>query len=100
MTNDIIDTIDRLGQIKAQIADLQAIEKSLSEQLKAQGLGSYEGGLFRATVMEVGSRHTLDTKAAEQKLLEMGVTHQWMTAHRKTVSGYTCVKVSARRTAN
>lgn len=42
--------IDRLGKIKAQIADLEEKEDELRTRLIASGIDSAEGKLFRATV--------------------------------------------------
>jgi hypothetical protein len=47
-------------------------------------------------VYEVEERRALDAKAAEEKLRELGVSHQWFAAHQKVVAGYTAVKVGVR----
>lgn len=43
-------TVDELGRIKAQIADLKATEEQLRQTLLDAGIESTEGKLFRATV--------------------------------------------------
>ena len=72
----------------------------------AQLLGSSEvntgdtaidGSLFRATVSEVAERQSLDAKAAEAKLRELGVDGRWFSKNQKTSKGYTTVKVVARK---
>ena len=37
------DPVDRLGALRAQIAELEAEAKPLVDELKAQGAGVYEG---------------------------------------------------------
>lgn len=43
-------TVDALGVIKAQIAELEQKEKALTDALKAAGKDSYSGHLFDCTV--------------------------------------------------
>lgn len=89
--------IDRLGDIRAQIANLKAIEEELIAQVKELGAGAHEGAAYRATVSEVAERSTLDPKAAEEKLRELGVDGRWFSKNQKTVRGYVTVKVAARK---
>lgn len=93
-----ISAIDQLGVIKAQIAELKTIEKHLSDEIAARGAGAYEGASYRATVSEVPEGQSLDVKAAEEKLRELGVDGRWFSKHQKTRAAYTTVKVVARTT--
>lgn len=88
---------DRLGDIRAQIAELKAIEEAILADIKALGVGAHEGDAYRATVSEVAERSTLDPKAAEEKLRELGVDGRWFSKNQKVVKGYVTVKVSARK---
>lgn len=88
--------IDTLGQLKAQAAALADQIKAIESELKAEGTGKYVGSLFSASVYEVEPRKALDAKAAEAKLLELGVSHQWFAANQKVVAGYVAVKVGVR----
>lgn len=92
-----MNTIDRLGFIRAQLAELKDMEAELVNQLKAEPAGAYEGNFFRATISVVAERETLDAKAAEEKLRELGVDGRWFSRNMKVVSGYTTVKVVARK---
>lgn len=92
-----ISPIDRLGDIKAEIARLKEIETFLMDEIKALGTGAHEGDTFRATVSEVAERQSLDVKAAEAKLRELGVDGRWFSKNQKTTKGYTTVKVVARK---
>jgi hypothetical protein len=62
----ILRTIDKLGEVKSQIAALQLLEKSLASAIKAEMIKAdvreAEGDLFRAT-FTVTERVSVDSKA-------------------------------------
>ena len=89
--------VDRLGDIKAQIAELKKVEANLVALIVNTGDTAIDGGLFRATVSEVAERQSLDVKAAEAKLRELGVDGRWFSKNQKVTKGYTTVKVVARK---
>ena len=91
MTSNL-PAIDSLGLIKAQIADLEAQEKVLRDQIAELGAGAYDGDLFRASV-SIADRETIDWRAIAEKLEP---SRQLITAHTsaKTV---TTVRVAARK---
>lgn len=82
-------TIDALGAIKAQIADLERQEKGIKDMLGELAPGAYEGELFRLSI-SVADRDNLDMKAVREKL-----SPQFIAAHTTTKSVRT-LKVSAR----
>jgi len=82
---------DRLGEIKAQIADLAEIEKSLKEKIVALNCDVAQGDFFRAAVSDV-EREILDMDAVRAQL-----SRQFIVAHT-SVSRSTVVRVSARKT--
>ena len=85
--------IDRLGQIKAQIAALQAQETELKNGLVEEvGIGAVEGTLFRVSV-SVSQRETLDMEAVRRHL-----SPQFIRAHTKSAD-VTTVRVTARKGA-
>ena len=88
---------DRLGDIKAQIAELKKIEADLVERLIISGETAVDGSLFRATVSYVSESSSLDPKAAEAKLRELGVDGRWFSKNQKVRKGYATVKVVARK---
>jgi hypothetical protein len=92
-----VSPIDRLGQIKAEIARLKEIETFLVDEVKALGAGAHDGEEYRANVIVTDDRQTLDPKAAEAKLRELGVDGRWFSKNQKTVKGSTSVRVTARR---
>lgn len=74
----LIETVDALGTIQAQIANLTAQADALKAALSAIGAGSYEGDLFRATVAKF-DRESLDMKAVRAKL-----SRQFIAANTKS----------------
>ncbi len=88
--------IEELANIRAQIAELTAVEKFLVEEIKAAGEGTYVEGNYSATVYTVGERSTADAKAMEQKLRELGVDNRWFAKNQKVTKGYTALKLSVR----
>jgi hypothetical protein len=81
-----VSPVDRLGDLRARIADLEITEKFLVAEIKASGAGTYDGALFSATVTEVGGRATFDRAKAEKRLLQLGASQDWVD---------NCVKIGA-----
>lgn len=92
-----VSPIDRLGDIRAEIARLKDIEAFLLDEVKALGTGAHDGTAYRAAVSVIEDRKALDAEAAEAKLRELGVDGRWFSKNQKTVKGYTTVRVSARK---
>ena len=88
---------DELFIIKAEIADLEAAAKILTNEIKAYGEGAYEGEIARVVVSTVAPGLSLDAAAAEAKLRELGVDNRWFSKHQKTRAGYSTVKCFARK---
>ena len=88
MTN-LSATIDALGALKAQIADLTRQEKALKEALGDLAPGAYEGEMYRLSISE-STRETLDMDAVREKL-----TRQLIAAHTNITEVRT-LKVTAR----
>ena len=57
--------VDRLGALKAQIAELEREADAIADSLRAQGKGTYEGSLFKASVSDEALVQTFDTAAAK-----------------------------------
>ena len=92
-----IQAIDRLGEIRAQMANLKALEDAALSEVKALGVGAHEADMFRAAVSEVAPTESPDPKAMEAKLMEMGVDGRWFSKNMKVRAGYTTVRISARK---
>jgi uncharacterized small protein (DUF1192 family) len=87
-------SIDRLGELLAQIATLESEANKIKAALKKSGPGAYEGDLFRATV-SVSEREVLSVEACAEKLKELKVSKQWFVAHTKK-SSVSAVRVVSR----
>ncbi len=85
-------TVDQLGNLQAEIAALQTQEKSLKDELKAEGVGVIEGDLYDATVYDSERKTTAWKKIAEK----LGATVQ-MIAGNTTKSITTSVKITPRK---
>jgi hypothetical protein len=92
-----ISPIDRLGDIKAEIARLKEIEAHLLDEVKALGAGAHDGGQYRANVIVTEDRQSLCPKAAEAKLRDLGVDGRWFSKNQKTTKGSTSVRIVARK---
>lgn len=89
MNSELGGVVDKLGFLKAQIADLEARERELKDALIAAGDGSYEGVVFRATVSTF-ERAQLDKEAV---IAELGA--KWVRKH-SSVTDVTVVNCRAR----
>jgi hypothetical protein len=86
--------ITKLVDIRNQIAQLQNLEKMLAEEIKGLGAGRYEQGSHAATVYTVADRESVDARAMEQKLRDMGVDNRWFSKNTRTTRGYTALKIT------
>ena len=95
MRNDLT-TIDTLGALLAQIADLEkqadAIKADLKDAATApNGTKTFEGSLFKATVIEA-NRSTVDWK---KLAADLGITDEQLAGYTKTSAVFS-VKVTSR----
>jgi hypothetical protein len=97
ITNLTVAVVDRLGEVKAEIARLKEIEADLAARLIESGETAIDGSLFRATVVTTAESSSLDPKAAEAKLRELGVDGRWFSKNQKVRKGSTSVRVVARK---
>ena len=96
MNNDInFTSIDTLGTLLAQIADLtkqaDAIKDAIKDSASAGGAKVVEGAIFKATYIE-SNRSVVDNKAL---LAELGATAEQIARHTKTTAVFS-VKVTSR----
>ena len=73
------NTIDRIGTLRASIADIQSELKDLESIAKCEPAGSYEGELFRITISWT-DRKTTAWKAIAEKL---GASNQMIAGNSK-----------------
>lgn len=81
------DLADRLGLVKAEIADLETVEKSLRDELLRRGVSECQGAAFSAQITE-GIRWTLNTPTVKA---EMGETW-WNARCRQSIVTTVAVK--------
>ena len=91
-----ISDVDRLGELAAQIANLQAEYDAIADTFRTRGPARHEGSLFAVTVSDETLVSTFDTKAAKAKLIEAGVSQQWIDGNVKVSVRKPAVKVGAR----
>ncbi len=99
MSKSNLCDIDRLGELKAQIADLQELADKLAKDIKQMGPGKHEGDLFSATVSKVEDRWSADSKAISAKLKELmgdAAFERFCAANQKKTAGYTSLTLTAR----
>ena len=92
MAKSNMTTVDQLGNLQAEIAALLTQEKTLKDELKAEGVGVIEGDLYDATVYDSERKNT----AWKSIATKLGATAQ-MIAGNTTKSITTSVKVTARK---
>lgn len=97
ITHLTVAVVDRLGEVKAEIARLKEVEAELAARLIDSGETAIDGSLFRATVVTTAESSSLDPKAAEAKLRELGVDGRWFSKNQKIRKGSTSVRVVARK---
>lgn len=82
--------IDKLGQLEAKIADIEAQAKPIKERLKTTCQpGIYDGRLFRAVITQF-ERKVLDLDAVRARL-----PAAWLARHTKMVA-VTALSIRAR----
>ena len=95
MKNDL-NTIDTLGTLLAQIADLTKQADQIKDELKdsataPNGSKVFEGDMFKATVVEA-NRNTVNYK---KLLADLGVTEDTVAKYTSTSAVFS-VKVTSR----
>lgn len=88
-------SIDTLGELLAQIADLtkqaDAIKDGLKDEASLSGQKAFEGDLFKATYIET-NRSTVDWKAISKAL---NIPAELIAEHTKTAAVFS-IKVTSK----
>jgi hypothetical protein len=87
------EAVDQLGYIRAQIADLQAIEKTLKAAIEAAGIPKIEGRLYKAAVILSAGRISTDWQSVAA---HFNPSRQLITAHTSQGAAFSAIRVSAR----
>lgn len=72
---------DEIGSIRSEIKRLEALDKQLTEQLKAAGEGKHLGNIYKSTVYAVDPKTTVNWKAIA---MHFEPSRQLITAHSTT----------------
>jgi hypothetical protein len=89
-------TVDRLAEIKTQLAALQAEEATLKNDLIESGAECIEGTQHRAAICYNTTRTTTDWRAVAEHLKP---SRQLIKAHTTTGQPFDIVRVSAKKTS-
>lgn len=94
--DNTLNSVDTLGTLLAQIADLTKQADLIKDGLKdsataPNGSNVFEGDVFKATVIE-SNRSTIDWKALSK---DLGITDEQLAAYTKTAAVFS-VKVTSR----
>jgi hypothetical protein len=88
----IVELVDKIGLLKAQLAPLEEVLKADLNKLKGLGPERYQGQLYEVNVF-TQEQNRLDMEAVRAKL-----SPQFIAAHTTTTE-VTVAKVSARKMA-
>ena len=86
-----LNTVDQLGLLQAQIADLESQAEVLKNELKNAGEGHIEGNLYKSCVT-LSQRNIVDNKAV---FSEANVPAELIAKHTKTTAIIT-LKITSR----
>jgi hypothetical protein len=93
---ELVDIVDTLAQIRADIADLKEREDTYKAALIAAGHRAIEGTAHRATISEPIYRVTIDWRTIAERLEP---SRQLIAAHTTTAEEPTItVRISGRKT--
>jgi hypothetical protein len=87
---------DRLGQIKAQLADLKKEEAELRDTLIDSGLAVVEGSFYRVALTESEGKVLVDWRTIAEKF---SPSRQLIKANSSKGEAYFTVRVSARKSS-
>ncbi len=94
ITNPISFVVDRLAMVKAQIAELERLEKEYKQILIDSGESAVVGTDHRATVSYCDGREKTDWQTIA---LKFNPSRQLITAHTTKGEAFHTVRVSARK---
>jgi hypothetical protein len=87
---------DRLGQIKAQLADLKKEEGKLKQELIDSGLAAIEGSFYQVAISDSEGKTLVDWRKIAEKF---SPSRQLIKANTSKGEAYFTVRVSARKSS-
>jgi hypothetical protein len=87
------EVVDRLGQLRAEIADLEVIADQLKQNLSDSGETKVIGKLYKAAVIYSPGRISTDWKTIAE---HFAPSRQLITAHTHQGAAFVSVRISSR----
>jgi len=91
--NTLGAVVDRLGQLRAEIADLEQVEKQLRAALIESGQDKIIGKLYKAAVIHSEGRTSIDWQTIAERF---NPSRQLIAAHTKQGAPFAAVRISSR----
>ena len=88
--------VDRMAQVKAQIADLKKEEAALRQELVESGESVVDGLFYRAAISQVDGKVSVDWQSIA---MHFKPSRQLIKAHSSQGEPFDVVRVSARKSA-
>lgn len=85
--------VDRLGQLRAELADLEQVEKQLKAALIESGQDKIIGKLYKAAVIHSPGRISIDWQTIAERFEP---SRQLIAAHTKQGTPFAAVRISSR----
>lgn len=85
--------VDRLGQLRAEMADLEQVEKQLRAALIESGQDKIIGKLYKAAVIQSLGRFSVDWQTIAERF---NPSRQLIAAHTKQGAPFAAVRISSR----
>lgn len=85
--------VDRLGQLRAELADLEQVEKQLKTALIESGQDKIIGKLYKAAVIHSPGRISIDWQTIAERFEP---SRQLIAAHTKQGTPFAAVRISSR----
>lgn len=89
-------TVDRLAQLKAQIAELRKLEDELKQVLIDSGESAVDGTGYRATISDCAGKEVVDWRTIAEKF---NPSRQLIRAHTTQGERYFQIRVFGRKTS-
>jgi hypothetical protein len=87
------EVVDRLGRLRAEIAELEILEKQFKDTLSDSGETKVIGKLYKAAVIYSPGRISTDWKTIAE---HFSPSRQLITAHTSQGAAFTSVRISSR----
>lgn len=85
--------VDRLGQLRAELADLEQVEAQLKAALVESGQDKITGKLYKAAIVQSQGRVSIDWQTIAEKF---NPSRQLIAAHTKQGKPFAAVRITSR----